>query len=176
MNFTALENALLAWLTSSTGLAAGSVYLAHQDGLALPPGQCIVLSVGDVMAVGQDEVTQVYNSGAPAGQEIVTTARGVRTLEATVSFYGPETVGDATARTMAIAAMSGLGLWAIRDALNEAGLGVSRVGTVKWLPRIEGVEWKGRAVLDVTFAVRSEATATTTYIERVSGTGEVTPA
>lgn len=176
MNLTAIEDALRAWVVQASGLPDSAVIFEHQDGVSKVPGPSATLSMGDLLQVGLDALDTEFDESAANGQEIIFTVNGPRTFTCNVTFFAPDTTGDAGARAAAARCQAGLRLPSVRYALNQAGLGVLKEGPVRWVPRIEGTGWLGQAVLEVEFNVNQSATERTGYIETVVasfGTGPV---
>lgn len=174
MNFTAIEDAIRAWVLQASALPPASVIFAHQDGVTPLPGPAAVISLGDLLPVGIDELSWTFESGAPAGQEIVFATNGQRVFTTEVTLYAPDATGDAGARALAAKCQAGLRLPSVRSALNAAGLGVLQEGPVRWAPRLDGTAWLGQAMLEVQFCARQTATERTGYISSYEGSITVT--
>lgn len=175
LSIEAIEKALIAWLRASTGLAADAVYLAHQNVVSRFPGPACVLTIGDIINPGSDdELKWDFDAARPPGQEIVYATSGWRVTTATISFFAHGTVGDSTARGLAIRAQAALRLPTQRANLNAAGVGVLDEGTIRWVPVVDSGQWHGQAVLEVRICVRTTASEATGYIETFEATGTVT--
>ncbi|MFZ5440464.1 MAG: phage neck terminator protein [Myxococcota bacterium] len=174
MNVVDLENAIRAWVLSSSGLSAGAVVFAHQDGRV--PEEGAYISLGDIVQVGLDELRWSFDPGQPAGQEVGFTTNGPRTFTVTCSFFGGPTTGSPTSRSRALDCQSALRLPTVRSALNAAGLGVLQEGTVRWVPAMDGTGWQGGAVLEVLFCARQTASERTGYISQYEGSATLTGA
>lgn len=178
MNIKALQDAIRSiWVLPASGLSAANVYFADQDVKSTAPGPCITISLGGPSRIGMlDQVKQSYDSTASAGQEIVLSAMGPREMVCTLQAFSPSADGQGQqgdARQLLSLVEASLGLPTIRPALNRAGLGVLKQGSVVWQPGIQRAGWEGRAVLETTFCVAETVTARLGYIQTVNGTGTV---
>lgn len=160
-----VENAVRAWILSTTGLDGSRVWFAQQPvpSPAIDSGEPrITIDVGDLRPIGQDELRHDFDSSRPAGQEIQYTAIGPREVTVSVQAFAEEGAGELLER-----AMTGLRLPSVRDALNAAGVGVLRVGTVRRLSVVRGTTYEDRALLEVVLQISSSAVERIGYFDRV---------
>jgi hypothetical protein len=172
-----VENAVRAWVLSSIGssIPAANVWFADQPVSTPESAARIVIRIGQLSHVGGPDGTHVaYDSAAASGQEITLTAYGPRELMVSLQAFSPKMVGDdVTAWSLLVACEAGLGLSSIRAALNAAGLGVLREGSVSRIPGIRGSLYEDRTLLEVAFCVGQSMSVKTGYIAEVEGTGSV---
>ncbi len=173
IDFEAIENALFAWVKTSTGFDDDSIIFDSQDGVSPQPAPYVTIRIGDLTSLGVDASYWDYDSGADPGQEIVNTTFGTRDLMVSVATFTPATVGYSTARTIAAKLQADLALGSVRDPLNAAGLGLLNAGVVHWVPKLNNTDFEGRAVLEVRFCVLQSATDRTGYIATVNDSGKV---
>lgn len=180
MNWSTIENALVAAVKSASGFADGAVFLPYQDGGTHPAGSFITVAIGDMIAPDTlvpsqtRVVTSLDGDGEPvdpllAGAEITHTFRMPRRFSASIQvFTGTTMVGTSSARAVATQIQSKLVLPAIRYALSVAGLGLIDVGDVKNIPEIKGTKFEARAVIEPTFYLLDAVTETSGYIKTVN--------
>lgn len=172
MNWTAVENALRAWVKAGSGLDNEHVIWAEQGG-PRPDGAFVTVRIGDLVPVGAfDEVTHGYDATQPLGEEIEHVVRGERSCMVSVQAFTPEVMGSASARAVASRVLTALQRPSVRDALEAAGLSVYDPGTVKYVPAIVGTEFEARAVLEVGFYLVETASERGGYIAKVQVTNE----
>lgn len=176
MSFSALEAALKAWVVSATGLTSDRVIQANDRVPAKAmPYATILLPMPQRVGGAFDEVRHSYDGAAAAGQEIVFTVVGQRESVARLQFFAQATAGDGTARDHAMAAVLGLHLPSIRDALDAAGLVyVSVEGTFDFSERA-GPAGQSRAALDVRFRWVETRVERTGYIAAYQATAQIDP-
>lgn len=165
MKLADLEDAIRAWVLATTGLDPSRVWFSDQpvpSPAISSSSPRITISVGGPRKVGQDELRHNFNSSRPAGQEVEYQAIGPR--EVTVSLQA--FAADSSSVDLLEAALTGLRLPSVRDALNAAGVGVLREGDVRSLSAIRGTTYEDRALLEVVVLVSSSAVERVGYIER----------
>lgn len=171
MNFTALEDALRAWVMSATGLAESQVVFGHQPFRSPAPSAMVAIIVDTPGHVGgPDAEDWDFDAQRAFGQEIRIATQGVRRLPVELQVIAPAVTGTPTARDLVQRCQAALGLSEVRAALNDAGLGVIQEGSPRWLPGIAGAGYEGRAVLESVFSTRETAATRLGYIETVRGT------
>lgn len=170
LNFTALEDALRAWVVNATGLGAGAVVFGHQPFLSPAPGPMIAIIVDPPQHVGgPDAEDHDFDAARPLGQEIHQATQGVRRLPVELQAVAPPVTGSPTARDLVQRCQASLGLTEVRQTLNDAGLGVISEGSPRWIPTLSAGGFEGRAVLESVFTVRETATTRLGYIATVRG-------
>lgn len=167
MTFADLENAVRAWVVSSSGLDPSLVYFADQPYPVSEVRPRITIRLGALAPIGHDWATHTYDPSRPAGQEIEYSATGSRELTISLQAFAPTTVGDGdTARELLERVFGRLSLPSVRDPLNAAGVGVLRTSTVQRLPTVVGTMNEDRAVGELVASVSSKYSERTGYIER----------
>lgn len=167
MTFADLENAVRAWVVSSSGLDPSLVYFADQPYPVSEVRPRITIRLGALAPIGHDWATHTYDPARQAGQEIEYSATGSRELTISLQAFAPTTVGDGdTARELLERVFGRLSLPSVRDPLNAAGVGVLRTGTVTRLPAVVGTMNEDRAVGELVALVSSKYSERTGYIER----------
>ena len=161
IGYAAIEAALLAWLTSATGLSAGSasgglsgVYneLAKVPQPAMPyvtfkvgvPRQLTGASV-------RDEIAQDYIPGNPNGQQIALSVIAYREFTVTVEVDTLAATGAGTAKELLSSIETGAQKPSRRDAFNAAGLAFMGLDPPIDLSERAGVLGRGRCVQDFYF-------------------------
>lgn len=168
--WTTAENALQAWASARSGAPA---IWANQNGTR-PPLPYVTLQItAGPGRIGQDEIALTVDATAPAGQDLVMTHRGPRTITLSVNVYADPVTTGASAPARAGALADTLSLESVRDALRAAGLMVSTVGPVRDLTQLVDTAYESRAQFDVQLYARSEVSERTTFIETVDFTSEI---
>lgn len=163
--WTTVENALVAWVRSGSGLDAEHVFWAQQK-RPIPSGRYTTLRVTSIRQVGQDWL-DVEDADAPSpGAEIVHRARGSREVLLSLQcFAGAGTGGDAPAMVLD-AVQSAARLPSNRDALNAAGVGVLGFGPVQSIDGVVGSSsFEPRATLQARLHLASEVSEFGTWVE-----------
>lgn len=164
-----VETAIQNWVETASGLADNKVIWADQDGgrQATP---YMTIRMGDLVAVGTgDEVEQIFDEEADAGEEIEHRIHGQRELHVTVQAFGP-VVGASSARALLSKVQAALSLPSVRETLRAAGLTAFDAGKIQNISALLGADFEGRAVLDVRFYIAESVSEFTTYIEHVEVT------
>lgn len=175
-NWATYEGALREWVLEASGLAAGSIIFAEQDG-PRPTAPFAVIRVGDIHALGAvDTNDSTYDPYAPEGEEMVETTRGQREVTVTVQAFTASAIGGGSARALLSKVQTALNSRAIRDVLHEAGLTCFDRGSISVIPAILDTRWEGRAVLTARFYLEETVTYATGYITQTELTDQsVTP-
>jgi hypothetical protein len=170
-DWTALEDALFAWVKGASGFSEEQILWLDQDG-PRPAGQHIGLRLGADAPLGSaPELTHDYDAGRPAGAEIVCTVKEVRELSVTVQVFGGATTTSNAPRAIAGKLQTALGLPTVREALGAAGLSVFDRGRVLSVPEVLDADFEARAVLTIRCYVADDAEESTTFIETVDCEG-----
>lgn len=170
-----VETAIVAWVKAGSGLADGKVLLGNQ-GESSPDGAYIEVKIDGPFPFGQPVVEHFFDGARPAGQELE--ERTTVSAEITVSLqafgrYGTDATGSATGRAILAKTQLALELASIRDALNDAGLGLVDKGNVIDLSKTYGADFESRGSLDLRFSLKQSASEFTTYIETVEIDSEI---
>lgn len=164
----AVENAVRTWVLAASGLAANRVYFADQD---VPAGEAaprVTIRIGGPVHLGLDAIEQSFDPGQPAGQEILQTARGFRTITVDLQSFAPTMVGAGdTALAVMAKIQAALSLPSVRYTLNTAGLGVLQEGNIQRIPQVRQAINEDRATLSVRFCVTQSISERLGYIDSV---------
>jgi hypothetical protein len=168
MTRSEIEDAVRTWLKTATGMADGAVIIADQDGPS-PTTDYLSVRIGETPPVARQAEQQTSTDlGQPAGQEVQLTAVVDRYATVTVSAYTSKTTGGSSnAVDLLEKAANAISLPSIRQTLNDAGLGVVEVGSVKNLSAVARSNFEGVAALDVRFSLRQTVSERTGYISKV---------
>lgn len=168
-----IEQAISAWLQTSTGLAANRIARKTENTPQIPYPY-IMYSLSVPARVAPDEKRIKYNSIGLAGQEVVKTYRGNREFVVSIQAFTSSSVGGLdfrgfyTARAYLEMAMAGLGIDTIVDNIyNIARIVFISIENVVDLSAALGPIGQGRASLDVRFRTVHSNTETDTYIQIV---------
>jgi len=164
----AVENAVRTWVLAASGLASNRVYFADQD---VPAGEAaprVTIRIGGPVHLGLDAIEQSFDPGQPAGQEILQTARGFRTITVDLQSFAPTMVGAGdTALAVMAKIQAALSLPSVRYTLNAAGLGVLQEGNIQRIPQVRQAINEDRATLSVRFCVTQSIGERLGYIDSV---------
>lgn len=170
VNWSAIENALHAWVVAATNLAASAVIWGY-TGAPRPTAPYIAMSLDTLGQIGHDWV--VYDD-APApvldGAELRARARGHRTARLQLQCFAVEG-SEHAAVALLDRALTGLSLYA--TALDAAGVGLGDVSPIQLVEGRRGSLLEPRAITDVGLHLASELEGRETYIERVQITLDV---
>lgn len=160
--WTAIENALHAWLCAATGLAATSVIWADQGG-PQPAAPYIALKITDTRAVGREWLVRDDAPDPVQGAELRVRARGHRTARLEMQCFG----ALKSARAAAILLEDALAALPLHTAdIDAAGCGLGQSTPVQMLEGRRGSLLEPRAICELALHVGSEMEARTSYIER----------
>ena len=167
-NWSAVEDALSAYVVAATGLDAAHVLWAEQTG-DRPTGLIAELRSGPLSVVGTgDELDHEFDGARPAGQELEMQVLGLREFALQIQCYAPKaTLGDASGFALAVRCQTALGLPSVRDALFDAGLAPFDVQPAQNVTALLNNRFEGRGLLTVRFYLSDNASELTTYIESV---------
>lgn len=172
LDWGALENAIRQWILATGLVTTEKVILAGQDG-PRPAVPFFEVRLGDMEAVGAaDARSEDYDSGAPAGQEITETVRGMREFPVFIRCFTTSAVGSSSARALLSQVQTALGLPDVRDIIRAAGMTCWDTGRVQTLPAVLDTKWEGRATLTVRMYAEEHAIQKTGYIDTVEVTDE----
>lgn len=146
----AIESVLQQWLASASGLPSGWV---HQQRAAPPfsPGYG-TLQLVDWQATGWAPGVD-YLSVPGDMEHLRRTRRRTGTLSVLAQLFTAATVGETSAFGLLIAAREALDSPDTYEAMGAVGLGLNGARPVRNLTGLVGVEWQGRAALELSFLV-----------------------
>lgn len=172
MDWTAIEDALQAWVVASTGYAANRVLWRDQDANAKVADR-ITLHISGPIVLGTDEQSSATDLLQPAGQEITLSVRGDREWSLQVECYTGVTTTTSDAKSI-LSKLQTVGQLPSKLALLDAqGITVFDHGSVQYTPEIREVAYQGRALLLMRFYSRDVASEKTGYIAEVEITDTV---
>jgi len=172
MDWTAIEDALHAWVVSATGYAAARVLWRDQDANAKVADR-ITLHISGPIVLGTDERVSATELLEPAGQEITLSVRGDREWSLQVECYTGATTTTSDAKGI-LSKLQTVGQLPSKLALLDAqAISLFDLGSVQYAPEIREVAFQGRALLLMRFYSRDVATEKTGYIAEVEITDTV---
>jgi len=172
MDWTAIEDALHAWVVASTGYPANRVLWRDQDANAKVADR-ITLHISGPIVLGTDEQATATDLLQPAGQEITLSVRGDREWSLQVECYTGATTTTSDAKSI-LSKLQTVGQLPSKLALLDAqGITVFDHGSVQYTPEIREVAYQGRALLLMRFYSRDVASEKTGYIAEVEITDTV---
>jgi hypothetical protein len=142
INFTAVENALVAWVRNSTGL---NVMWAKQDRPQVAKPFAVLKWIAGPTVVGLKDEQRRRMSGADLFTDIV----GHRAMACNVQFFCASDAPGSNAKHYASIALASLNIDAVRDSFAAAKLSVSNVGSVADLDSIADGRFESRASFDL---------------------------
>lgn len=172
-NWTAIEDALHAWVVAGSKLAPQRVIWDRQNGTR-PKRPFVTLHRDGGTTAGLLDEQRVRDADAPApGAEITleTVAHSEFTL--TVTAFTEDATGPDSALVLANRVRNSLSTESTLFALDEAGVAVIDRAPVLNLSDLLEVEIEGRAALDVRFRVGDGTEESATFIESASMSGAV---
>lgn len=169
MSWGGIELALRSW-----ALVAGvPVIWGQQDG-ERPAAPYISLLMTSVAEVGHDWLDVIDNPAPSAGAEILHRARGQRRGVLSVQCFAGPATGDSSPTRLLEAMRSAVRLPSVADALNIAGVAALGFGGVLTLGGAVGGHFEPRAAMEVYLSLTSEVSETSTYIQHVQITDQIT--
>lgn len=172
MDWTAIEDALHAWVVSSTGYASNRVLWRDQDANAKVADH-ITLHLSGPIVLGTDELRSSTDLLQPAGQEIKQSVQGDREWSLQVECFTGAVTTSSDAKSI-LSNLQTVGQLPSKLALLDAqGISLFDLGSVQYTPEIREVAYQGRALLLMRFYSRDVATEKTGYIAEVEVTDTV---
>ena len=168
MNWSTVQAAIAAWVSSSTGLATSQIRWARQNA-PIPTGAWASLRVIGLSQDGRDATSIEDTSGSPAaGSEITYRAQGWRLLTLSVQIFGAAAQGSASPEALLDNLQTGARMPLRAAALLAAGVGVLSFDPVVQLDgAIDEATVDPRAAMTIRLCVASDVTEVGTYIEIV---------
>lgn len=175
ISWTAVENAIQAWVVAGSGLVGSKVIWAQQNS-PRPDGTYIALRVTYIRRLGLDWLDVLDSDPVTPGAEIRQIARGVRECTLNIQCYNGDPMGDNSATARLHSVVSYAKFPSLRNMLNAAGVGLAHFESVNSIDGFTGVAgiFEPRSTLDCTFFLASEVVETNTYIQAVQEIGTVT--
>jgi hypothetical protein len=170
--WTAIENAIHAWVLAASGLATGNIIFAEQDG-SQPAGQFITIRIGDLIPVGIDAVTHAYNAAAVNGSQITQTVTGLREFTVSIQCFDGAITGASTPREVLANVWTALSLPTRVTAFKTAGISAFDGGSVRNVAALREDRFEARALLEVRFYTLQGASETTTWIQTAELDGDL---
>lgn len=168
-----IEDAIRAWVRTSSGFADQSVIWRNENGNARTENYIDITLLG-MIPIGLDALTDNTDLARPSGQEIELRVEGDREFGISIECFTTrttESTGETTARSVLSRVQIALGLPSIREALAAADLSPFDIGTIQWLPAVgakpNDTSFAGRAILEVRFYVRDDMAERVGYIKTV---------
>lgn len=163
-----LEDAVRAFVLEATGLPDDRVYFAHQSVRISEQVARVTIDIDGPFQVGQDGNTHNFDEDREPGEEIEIVTHGNREIVIKLQAFAPLTVGaGVTARSLLDLCQIGYAQSSKRYALNQAGVGILKVGDVVRLPVVRGGENEDRAVLDTRGSITRQVAERTGYWDTV---------
>lgn len=158
-------------VAQAAGIADGQVVWGWQN-VDAPGLAYVALRLGGSRTVGIDYERQTTDLGRPAGQEIVSTARGLREVPLDVECFTGDTAPTGNeALALAETLRTGLGMGAIRDLMQTVSFAIFDPGRLQYIPDVVSQGFRGRAILNARCYMPAAAlVAYYGYIASVSGT------
>lgn len=172
MDWTAIEDALHAWVVSSTGYASNRVLWRDQDANAKVADH-ITLHLSGPIVLGTDELRSSTDLLQPAGQEIKQSVQGDREWSLQVECFTGAVTTSSDAKSI-LSNLQTVGQLPSKLALLDAqGITLFDLGSVQYTPDIQEVGYQGRALVLMRLYSRDEASERTGYIAEVEITDTV---
>lgn len=172
MDWTAIENALHAWVVSSTGYASNRVLWRDQDANAKAADH-ITLHLSGPIVLGTDEVKSTTDLLQPPGQEVTLSVRGDREWSLQVECFTGQVTTSSDAKSI-LSALQTVGQLPSKLAILDAqGITLFDLGNIQYTPDIQEVGYQGRALVLMRLYSRDEASERTGYIAEVEITDTV---
>lgn len=170
INFTAIENALAAWVTAQSG---GPLPIWDKQAQPQPALPYITLKRAPPVAlILLDPVTISYNGSAPLGQEITTTITAQKEMTVTLECFANTITGAGTAAEYLSELITSLRFPSVLAALYAVGLSIRRKENVLDLSALVATAFQTRASVEIVLGLVDVATDVPTgYID----TAQVTP-
>lgn len=176
INYRVIQDAIRNWALYISGLADDRIYWKSQNGNRIIPDH-IVISLGEIIPLGIDALTDSTDLGRPAGQEVQLQTEGDRDFGVRLEMSTSATASELDARSVLAGMQTRAGLPSARQILLDAEISPYDEGQITYLPAIDEALFQGRGVWDLRMYVRDSATENTGYIAKViavdNATGDV---
>jgi hypothetical protein len=175
-----MQDALWDAIQIASGIHEESVVWSMQGQPRPASVPFIVLTLGPILRVGQDQVDHNFDDDRTAGSEVEQVVSGMRECSLIVDCYDAQMTERGTANNQLTAysllskVQAKLSLPSIRGGLQTAGVGIFDEGNITNTSEILGPEFEARAQLTVRFYYEESASEFTGYIGTVEITNETT--
>ncbi len=172
MDWTAIEDALHAWVVDSTGYPANRVLWRDQNANAKVADH-ITLHLSGPIVLGTDEVKSTTDLLQPPGQEVTLSVRGDREWSLQVECFTGQVTTSSDAKSI-LSALQTVGQLPSKLAILDAqGITLFDLGNIQYTPDINEVGYQGRALVLMRLYSRDVASEKTGYIAEVEITDTV---
>lgn len=172
MDWTAIEDALHAWVVASTGYAANRVLWRDQSANAKVADH-ITLHLSGPIVLGTDELKSTTDLLQPPGQEVTLAVSGDREWSLQVECFTGQVTTSSDAKSI-LSTLQTVGQLPSKLALLDAqGITLFDLGNVQYTPDINEVGYQGRALVLMRLYSRDAASEKTGYIAEVEITDTV---
>ena len=172
MNWTAIEDALHAWVVASTGYPASRVLWRDQNANAKVADH-ITLHLSGPIVLGTDELKSTTDLLQPPGQEVTLSVRGDREWSLQVECFTGQVTTSSDAKSV-LSVLQTVGQLPSKLAILDAeGITLFDLGSIQYTPEVQEVEYQGRAILLMRLYSRDAASEKTGYIAEVEITDTV---
>ena len=167
-----IEDAIVAWVVAGSGIAAGKVIWADQNG-ERPDAPYIDVRL-DIDSVGQDWLDTDDAAAPSPGAEIDMFSRGVRRLTITLRCFGGPAIGTVSPRARLDGVRSSRRLPSNVDALRVAGVGVASFSPIQSIGEaLNSSKIEPRSMMTIIAFAASEVSETGTYVSDTEITDQV---
>jgi hypothetical protein len=175
MNFTAIEDALFAWVQTASGLPASKVMWSRQKA-PQPEAPYLEMRLSSIQQFGLDWL-DTEDAAVPAPEaELDFHSRGTRSAVLTLRCFSVDGIGSSSAEAILEAIRAAVVLPSIADALNTALVGVGSFGDIQSLDGIiNSTLLEPRSSMTVTLFLAQQVTEQGTYIETYELDPTITP-
>ncbi len=172
MDWTAIEDALHAWVVASSGYPASRVLWRDQNANAKVADH-ITLHLSGPIVLGTDEQKSRTDLLQPAGQEITISVQGDREWSLQVECFTGQVTTSSDAKSV-MSTLQTVGQLPSKLAILDAqGITLFDLGSVQYTPEIQEVGYQGRALVLMRLYSRDAASEKTGYIAEVEITDTV---
>jgi hypothetical protein len=171
-DWSAIEDALQAWVKTSTGLGDTHVFWSDQ-GVNRPAPPFVSLTLDGPRRVGVDAIVTTTDLLQDNGEEILVQNVGNRECTLRVQHFGGDPCGDVSSRAVMAKCLTDLYRMDVKAALEAAGVAILDVGPVENVAGVRALQIEPRAALVVRLAVADEAGARTGYIATAEVDGTI---
>jgi hypothetical protein len=174
-DWSAIENALFAWVQTASGLASSGILWAEQStDVNRPTGQHVSIKIGTDTPLGSAPEKRHTFVGSPVEQEVEIQVIEFRELIVSIQAFGGLTTTGTSARALAAKIQTSLGLPSVRAALDVAGLSCFDRGKIEHVSEVLDADYEARALFDARFYLADDVTERVTYVQHVEVEDTVT--
>jgi hypothetical protein len=164
VEWTARENAIHAWVSQATGLAADHVLWANRK--PVPNETWAQLTVDGLERFGRDWLERTA-----VGDDVRYNARGLRSVTLQIQLFEGDELGETSCVALLDRVISALGLPSVAAALAAAGVGVGAHSAVRYVPGRRNTAFEPRAVIEFTLNFASDLSEVGPRIKHVEVEG-----